>query len=94
VLRRSLNVANKRGSFLLRRRALMASKAVSCELKRIGGRQLPHDVRIGGLADIDWARIVRVGNTGHSNNLIGRAEDSFMCSHGGEPGTLEPFLGS
>jgi hypothetical protein len=48
----------------------VAGKAVIRELKRIGGRQPLHDVRIGGFGDIGWAHIVRVGDTGHSNDHL------------------------
>lgn len=47
------------------------------EVKRIGGRQAPHDVRLRGLVDIDWAPIRRLRDTEHSDYLIGGPEPFF-----------------
>jgi hypothetical protein len=50
-----------------------ACEAVLLEMKRIGGRQSPHDVRLRGCVDIDWAPIGRRGDTRHSDGFIGGA---------------------
>ena len=75
LLRRDPQFAHKPLGLFRRRGTWAACHAVILEVKRIGGRQPLHDIRLCGFIAIDWAHIRRVGDTGHSVALIGGAGD-------------------
>lgn len=63
-----------KGFCLFRRRcASAAGEAVDRELEHAGRREPLHDICLSGFVDIDWAGTGRVGETGHSDELIGRS---------------------